>query len=147
MAAYSAFAGEVSLNIIIRQAFHDRKRVCLPIVDKHGMTFQCIEPDEKLALNKLGISQPLQDSKRVLDISTLDLVLVPLLAIDQRGNRIGMGGGYYDRYFATAENTLHSRRAVLIGIAYDWQTCDNIQVNPWDIPMDGMVTEKGWTWF
>jgi 5-formyltetrahydrofolate cyclo-ligase len=72
----------------------------------------------------------------------LDAVIVPLLGFDNNGNRLGMGGGYYDRSFAFRKQRRAWRRPLLIGVAYSFQQVDAIQTEPWDIPLDAVITEQ-----
>ena len=76
----------------------------------------------------------------------LDLVLVPLVAFDDRGNRLGMGGGYYDQTFAFLSQRQHYRRPTLLGVAYEFQRLVALPVQAWDIPLDGVATEKRVQW-
>ena len=68
---------------------------------------------------------------------------MPLVAFDMRGNRLGMGGGYYDRTFAYLLNRRRWRRPILIGVAYEFQGVDSLTTRPWDIPLHGVATEAG----
>jgi 5-formyltetrahydrofolate cyclo-ligase len=73
----------------------------------------------------------------------LDLVLVPLVGFDARGNRLGMGGGFYDRHFAFLRNRRAWRRPLLIGIAFDVQRVPRLSDAAHDVPLWGIVTERG----
>ncbi len=73
----------------------------------------------------------------------LDLVLVPLVGFDSRGNRLGMGGGFYDRHFAFLRNRRAWRRPILIGIAFDVQRIPRLGSAPHDVPLWAVVTERG----
>ena len=73
----------------------------------------------------------------------LDLVLVPLVAFDARGVRLGMGGGYYDRSFAYLNFRSRWRRPRLIGVGFDFQRAESISPQPWDVCLDGVITERG----
>lgn len=68
------------------------------------------------------------------------LVLTPLVAFDIRGNRLGMGGGYYDRMLGRASDSTH--RPLVIGVAYDFQHLDGLDSEDWDQSLDGVVTNK-----
>ncbi len=70
----------------------------------------------------------------------LDLVFLPLVAFDRVGHRVGMGGGYYDRTFAFVQQMHH--KPILIGLAYEMQQVDGLPFCTWDIPLDGVLTEK-----
>jgi 5-formyltetrahydrofolate cyclo-ligase len=73
----------------------------------------------------------------------LDLVLVPLVGFDALGNRLGMGGGFYDRHFAFLRNRRAWRRPILVGIAFDVQRVPGLTEAAHDVPLWGVVTERG----
>jgi len=87
--------------------------------------------------NRFGIPEP--TGKPGVNAAKLDCLLIPLVGFDRAGNRIGMGGGYYDR--ALAKLSVY-RPTFKLGVAYSFQEIDGISPQPWDIPLDGVVTEK-----
>jgi 5-formyltetrahydrofolate cyclo-ligase len=103
------------------------------------MTFAELDHGARLGTNFFGISEP--DAAKRIDPRRLDLVLTPLVAFDDRGVRIGVGRGYYDRCF----RFLHARgawhRPKLLGVAYELQHVRAIAPEPWDVPLWGAVTE------
>lgn len=93
------------------------------------------EATQPLLKNDYGIPEPVQTTKQIFD---LDFVLVPLVGFDRIGNRLGMGGGYYDRALSK-----DSQRTVFkLGVAYSFQEVPSIQGCSWDVKLDGIVTEK-----
>jgi 5-formyltetrahydrofolate cyclo-ligase len=96
------------------------------------MEFRNWSPGDPLVRASWGGEQP--------DVGMLeakpDLILVPLVAFDADLNRVGQGGGHYDRYLAAHPSALR------IGIAWDFQRVDTIQAQPWDIPLDAVLTER-----
>lgn len=104
------------------------------------MTFVEISPDTELLGNRYGIQEPV--SGETVGARELDIVLLPLLGFDICGNRIGMGGGYYDRAFSFLKNRECYLRPKLIGLAYASQRLDEISPSPWDIPLFRVVTES-----
>ena len=70
------------------------------------------------------------------------MVFLPLTAFDARGNRLGQGGGYYDRAFAFRSHAEHWRRPLLVGLAYEFQHAGELQAKPTDVPLDAVVTER-----
>ena len=70
------------------------------------------------------------------------MVLAPLVAFDGDGNRLGQGGGYYDRAFAFRKAATHWRRPLLVGLAYDFQQAGKLSTKPTDVPLDAVVTER-----
>lgn len=88
-----------------------------------------------LKRHKLGIKEPF--GKGVICAGKLDCIICPLVAVDKGGNRLGMGGGFYDRTFAKAPNVL------TVGWCYHFQVVEKLAVNPWDKGVDMLITEKG----
>ena len=100
--------------------------------------------------NKFGIREPVVEPGHVIHAETLDLVLTPLVAFDNNGNRVGMGGGYYDTTFEFINNRAAKTslapgsedRPELIGIAHEIQKVEQICAEHWDIPIYTVVTDK-----
>jgi len=92
-------------------------------------------PGAPLARNKFGILEPI--SGRYCHLTDIDLVLVPLVAFDHAGNRLGMGGGYYDRTFASQ---LGKKSPVLCGVAHRFQQVADLTPQKWDFPLDFVAT-------
>lgn len=114
------------------------------------MRFQLWRPSEALVRNRFGIPEPRADPRRVVALRRLDVVLVPLVGVDPRGQRLGMGGGYYDRALAHSRLSRQSPgvgRPVLIGVAFERQRVRALHVRRWDVPLDALVTESRLVWF
>jgi 5-formyltetrahydrofolate cyclo-ligase len=77
-------------------------------------------------------------------LSSFDLLIIPLVGYDNCGNRLGMGAGYYDRCL---ESTRDRPVPLRVGIAYSLQEIDRLEKNKWDIPLHGLVNERGWFTF
>ncbi|HTO00452.1 MAG TPA: 5-formyltetrahydrofolate cyclo-ligase [Microthrixaceae bacterium] len=101
-----------------------------------GMTFRRWSPDMMLVPNRFGIMEP-DESSPAVAVADLDVVIVPSVALDLGGNRIGMGAGYYDRAMALPKES----RPELIGVVFEAQLVPRIETNEWDIPVDVIVTE------
>jgi len=134
--------GELNLDSAIARMLIQGKQICLPRAVGQQIVFQQIDDMDHWLKGAYGLREPAADPDRVRTLDQIDLILVPLVAVDRRGHRIGMGGGYYDRLLAETQST--PKR---IGVAYHWQIVDNIEPQPWDIPLHGLITDKGWTWF
>lgn len=93
-----------------------------------------INSTNELVKNTLGILEPKENLK--IDTRKIDLILVPLLGVDIRGNRLGYGKGYYDKFLQTAE-------ALKIGLAFEEFVLDEIPSEKHDVKLDGFITEKG----
>jgi 5-formyltetrahydrofolate cyclo-ligase len=134
--AYVATDGEVPTGRLIAAALGDGKAVFLPRVAGAAMTFTRHRHGEALLPGRFGIPEALGEEWTAAAGPTL--VLVPLVAWDSTGARLGRGGGFYDRALATFGDD-----AVLIGLAYAFQRCANIPRDAWDVPLDLVVCEEG----
>ena len=86
-------------------------------------------------MNRFKIPEPKKTQGNLLRPEIIDAVLVPLVAFDQHGNRLGMGGGYYDRMLKKL-----SAQCLIIGIAYDFQYTETLPAEAWDMPMTEVIT-------
>lgn len=140
IACYVPTWDEVDTNAIIERAWCAKKRVFLPVTTLHGhMFFRETLPGTDLARNDFGLWEPI--SGTLIDASKLDVVVTPLVAFDVQRNRIGMGGGYFDRTFAFLGGRTHWLRPKLIGVAFECQRVQKITRNPWDIRVFRVLTE------
>jgi len=143
IAAYLPFDGELDLRPLMRLASANGKRVCLPMIDpcRPGeMDLGYLDPGTRLLPNRFGIPEPWRRSTVQAPLTQIDVVLVPLVAFDETGNRLGMGAGYYDRLLQRRQ---HGRwqRPLLIGAAFDVQRVDCLPCQPWDVALDYVITE------
>ena len=142
IAGYMAIERELDPMSFLRAACAAGKSVYLPrITGKREMEFLPWQPGAMLRENSFGIPEPVSDRRARRDPRDLDLVLVPLLGFDQNGNRLGFGGGFYDKAFAFR----NARQAppLLCGYAYADQRCEAIEVANWDVSLDAVVTPEG----
>lgn len=143
IACFISADGEIDTKPIIHAAWQLRKEVFLPVLATPGpprLWFRPYRHDTPMLRNHYGIPEPRTGPR--LDGRTLDLVLTPLVAFDDQGHRLGMGGGYYDRTFADLHH-LRWQRPRLLGLAYAFQRLDTLPAEPWDVPLWGVVTERG----
>lgn len=145
LAAYFPFGGEPDLRPVMRRALQDHKTIFLPVIreGEGRLYFRPWTPDSVMRKNRYGIPEP-ADATEERPPQYLDLVLTPLVAFDEHGNRIGMGAGFYDRSFAFRRGRRHMGAPYLVGTAWSFQQMDNLDPMPWDIPLDAVVTEQGW---
>ena len=140
IACYLPMRDEVDPSRIIDRAWRANKRVFSPVVDRHGnMVFRQLQPDTTLERNHYGLWEPTSGTS--IAIRTLDVVITPLVAFDHELNRIGMGGGYFDRCFAFLRHRQFWLKPKLVGLAFDCQKVDKIVPNPWDIRLYGIFSE------
>jgi 5-formyltetrahydrofolate cyclo-ligase len=148
VAGYFGIRGEIDITDLLERQAAAGIRVAVPVLERHRggrMHFRAWSPGDRLCHNAFGIPEPCQDATRIWR-RELDVVLLPLVAFDAQGNRLGMGGGYYDRFFAP-RRLLGVARPRLIGVAHAFQQVPRLDSQPWDVPLDGVITEHGWSWF
>lgn len=149
IACYLPNDGELDITSLIDQAWVMGKTVYLPVlsaIHRNHLHFLPYGPDDELILNRFGIPEPVIKSRRMVDLKRLDLVLMPLVGFDSRGNRLGMGGGFYDRSFAFLRRRQRWFKPSLLGVAYDFQEVKKLNKNAWDVPLNGVATETGVRW-
>lgn len=127
--------------------FHQPKRWGFPRCEGKTMIWHRWHPQGQLPLQSgaFGIAEP-HPQAPILSPQEVDLVLVPAVACDVHGFRLGYGGGYYDRTLAQlsdAGDTL----PLLFGVGYSWQECEAVPCEPHDIALDGILTEMGVSMF
>lgn len=124
--------GEIDPAQLVAQAWQNKQAVYLPkIKTNNDMVFNRFKRDSLLEKNQYGIPESTSDEFA----EDLDIILVPLVGFDSNGNRLGMGGGYYDRYLANHKYTY------LIGLAHQCQQVEELDVKSWDIPLNVIVTD------
>lgn len=129
---YVSFRQEVDTIKLIKEMF-DKKIICVPKINDKQMDFYQIDNINELQRNNLGILEP--KNNRLVDKNMIDLLIVPMVGYDQFGNRLGYGGGYYDRY-------LGDYQGKTIGLAFSFQEVSNIPVEPFDLPIKIIINEN-----
>jgi 5-formyltetrahydrofolate cyclo-ligase len=145
IAIYLPADGEIDTQPLVEGLCSLGKSLYLPVLvtfSDHRLWFSAYAPGDSLVYNRYGIPEPERVHYRRIKPAALDLVLTPLVAFDDTGNRIGMGGGYYDRSFAFINNRQHWRKPRLMGLAYEFQRLPRIKPEPWDVPLDAIGTEN-----
>jgi 5-formyltetrahydrofolate cyclo-ligase len=140
VAGYWAMDGEIALHSW--QIRLPRELVyCLPVLHEDTrLRFAPWRPGDPLVTNRFGIPEPDVASSSALEPEAMSMIVVPLVGFDERGNRLGMGGGWYDR-------TLAFRRAQptppwLIGVGFSAQRIETLAQESWDVPVDALCTER-----
>ncbi len=153
IALYLSVNGEVELSALINKIDEQYKKCYLPVIlsQKKGViAFAPYHKHTPLIKNCFGISEPIYQEKELRFAQEMDVILAPLVAFDEQGHRMGMGGGYYDRALQhLAINPSQSRhlKPVFVGIAHELQCIKNLPVQKWDISLNTVVTEKRVTFF
>lgn len=139
--------GEMDPTVVIHDATSHGKALYLPVLAGRGkreLWFVRYRPGQAMTANRFGIPEPVPRPRDRINPRFLDVVLTPLVAFDEAGNRLGMGGGFYDRTFAFLRQRHRWHRPYLLGIAYDFQRCERLPSSPWDVPLSGVVTDAGY---
>ncbi len=150
---YMAMEDEVQTDVLVECAWQEEKKLYLPLCRKEAygeMDFVHCTGPEDMSAGSFGIVEPTvmaaQRVGAVLQLKEgnpkLDILLVPGVAFDAKGYRVGFGGGYYDRFL----QDILKHGTLCIGVAFSWQMVLNMTHDAWDIPMHAIVTEKGLQW-
>lgn len=135
---YLATDGEVDLSGAAEELEARGWQVLLPVIGPaRSMTFAPWSPGSPVVENRFGVAEPAHDDADLVAADALRVVVVPCVAVDRSGHRLGFGAGYYDRALAAATATLR------VGVAFEVQVVERIRPEPWDVPLDVVVTESG----
>lgn len=145
-ALFLSFDGELDTRPLIARLWQRNQLVYLPVLHPFSpgqLLFICYDEHTTLTKNGLGIPEPPLDIRQLLPLSQLDVLIVPLVAFDAMGRRLGMGGGFYDR---TLQNW-QQYNFFPVGLAHDCQQVEELPVAKWDIPLPALITpSKIWQW-
>ena len=130
---YWSMADEVQTHAFVER-WYRAKTLLLPCVDGDDLRLRAYRgPDSMVAGEQFGIGEP--TGEEFTDYERIDIIIVPGVAFDRQGNRMGRGRGFYDRLLQRTPN------AYKIGVAFDFQLRDSIPTEPHDIPMDQVISE------
>lgn len=145
IALYLASDGEIDPMRLLERLLAAGRQCYLPVLNRHRrrpLRFAEYLPGMPMLANRYGIPEPAVSPAQMLSAQELDLIMLPLVGFDSVGNRLGMGGGFYDRSLAFMLHRGRFRRPRLIGLAYQFQCLDRLEDRPWDVPLDGILTEQ-----
>jgi len=142
IAVYLSHDGEHDLPLPVVRAWAMGKRTYLPRLFGPRLWFLPFHARSVLAGNRFSIPEPVEPPRRRIRPLFLDLVLFPLVAFDGRGNRLGMGAGYYDRTFEAVRRRRAWPGPKRIGVAYEIQRVDSLPTADWDVHLDAIVTDR-----
>lgn len=146
ISVFISFDGELDTTPLTERLWTEGKQLCLPVLHPFSignLLFLRYTPETVLIRNRLRILEPALDVTKIIPLSQLDIILTPMVAFDQHGQRLGMGGGFYDR---TLENWRNSN-LYPIGLAHDCQQVSVLPVEEWDIPLPEIITpDRVWAW-
>lgn len=136
--SYMSFSGEIDtvrLNDALLIAHHT---MCLPVISpeqKGVMHFYTYKDQSELITNRFKILEPQPNEENYIAPQMIEVMLVPLVGFNLEGDRLGMGGGYYDRMLKKV-----SCATLCVGLAYDFQQIENLVRQSWDMPLDEIIT-------
>lgn len=140
---YLPFEGEIDLLPLLNRALWLGKACYLPVVPQRferKLYFTRLTALPNWYRNRFGIHE--HWSPRPLRAARLDLLLVPLVGFDEAGYRLGMGGGFYDASLAYRRRRKAWRKPCLVGVGYECQKIARVPRDPWDVPLDAVLTES-----
>ncbi len=152
IALYLSADGELDTSPLIESLWQQGKKVYLPVLhpfSKGHLLFLHYQSDTEMCHNRYGILEPKLKQSAILPSAQLDLIFTPLVAFDEQGQRLGMGGGYYDRTLAPWFHSPKQKRkgAMPIGLAHDCQRVKQLPTESWDVPLPKIVTPSQiWDW-
>lgn len=143
IAAYMAFDGEPNLGPALEKLERAGAKLALPVIveepAKSIIEFRQYSVQEELQVNRYGIPEPVESPQ--VWTSEIDVILLPLVAWDATGGRLGMGASFYDRHL---QPFLGLRKPLRMGVAYDLQKAEKLPMDPWDVRLHAILTESGW---
>lgn len=148
IACYLPAKDEFDASPLIEAIWQAKKLCYLPVLvkeDEKSLFFVRYQYGDPLHPNRYSILEPVNTTQRI-SAELLDMTITPLVAFDLFGHRLGTGGGYYDRTFAFLQHT-KSQKPKMIGLAYAVQEAKLLPFDPWDVLLDGVVTERSFISF
>jgi 5-formyltetrahydrofolate cyclo-ligase len=142
VALFLSMDGEIGTQLAIEQLWQAGVEVYIPLIhpfNAQQLIFIRYQQHTPLLRSKLGMLEPQPDCSQVCPLAELDIIFAPLVAFDPLGNRLGMGGGFYDRTLGYHYKQQRPSPAI-IGIAHDCQKVDDVPTEPWDIPLREIIT-------
>lgn len=144
-ALYVPCQNEFDTQPLMEMIWRAKKHCYLPVLTSEKtktLDFYAYASHDTLVLNQYRIPEPTTHNKSPFPVEKLEVVFVPVVGFDLQCHRLGTGGGYYDRTFAFLLEQTKPRSPCLIGLAYLCQAVDLLPVDTWDVPLDGILTEK-----
>ena len=142
VAGYWAVRGELPLNLAVASLARRDQRYFLPVTGKARMLrFAEFQAGGALAPNRFGIPEPDVAEAALRDPQRMDVILLPLLAFDRAGHRLGTGGGWYDASLAFLRDAPRPATPLLVGVGYGFQEVDALPAEAWDVDLDYIATD------
>jgi 5-formyltetrahydrofolate cyclo-ligase len=143
VAGYWAVRGELPLNLAVASLARRAQHYFLPVLGAtRQLYFAEYSTGTSVSHNRFGIPEPVTPAEQRLAPRDMDVILLPLLAFDRRGHRLGTGGGWYDTSLAFLRGASRPAAPLLVGIGYAFQEVDSIPEEPWDVDLDYVATDS-----
>ncbi len=135
---YISYDNEVYTHDMIKKSISINKKIIVPISDviKKNLILSKLDRWEELEKGSYNILEPIRKNEKEILLDSINLIIVPAIGFDIKGNRLGHGLGYYDKLLKKSNIATH------IGLAFEFQIIDHIQIEKHDIPVDMIITEK-----
>ncbi|TAN06212.1 MAG: 5-formyltetrahydrofolate cyclo-ligase [Rhodanobacteraceae bacterium] len=144
VAGYWAIRGELPLNLAVASLARRDQHYFLPVLgESRQLHFAEYATGAPVVHNRFGIPEPDVPANQCLPPQDMDVILLPLLAFDRHGHRLGTGGGWYDTNLAFLRDAQRPASPLLVGIGYAFQQVEAIPTEPWDVPLDYLATDEG----
>ncbi|MDH4027246.1 MAG: 5-formyltetrahydrofolate cyclo-ligase [Nitrospirota bacterium] len=136
---YVSFRSETDTTGLLEEILKTGKKLVVPLVSSRSKTLTLYEirAVSELVPGYMGILEPAVSEDRIVSLNNIDLAVIPGAGFDLRGNRLGYGGGYYDRLLGNAD-----KHITTVALAYEEQIAEDIPAEPHDIKMDIIITDK-----
>jgi 5-formyltetrahydrofolate cyclo-ligase len=145
---YLPHGAEFDLRPLLNQALWMKRTCCLPVIPTargRVLRFARLNGRNVMTVNRYGIPEP--SDARPLRARQLDVLFIPLVGFDDEGHRLGMGGGYYDATLAYRRQRRMWKKPLLIGVGFECQRVASLPHDPWDAPLDAVLTERQLVFF
>lgn len=143
VAGYWAVRGELPLNLAVASLARRQQHYFLPVLGAaRQLYFAEYSTGTSVTHNRFGIPEPAVSTDLRLTPQAMDIILLPLLAFDRRGHRLGTGGGWYDTSLAFLREASRPAAPLLVGVGYALQEVESIPAEPWDVDLDYVATDS-----
>jgi 5-formyltetrahydrofolate cyclo-ligase len=135
---YVSYDNEVYTHDMIKEQLQTKKNIVVPITNKinRGLNLSKIDNWNDLTIGSYNILEPKKSIIKEVNLDSIDLIIIPGVGFDEKGNRLGHGKGYYDNLLRNSKQTIN------IGLSFECQIVENIPTGKYDIPVDKIVTEN-----
>ncbi|HET9818768.1 MAG TPA: 5-formyltetrahydrofolate cyclo-ligase [Rhodanobacteraceae bacterium] len=142
VAGYWAVRGELPLNLVVASLHRREQHYFLPVLGtRRQLRFAEFAHGTAVANNRFGIPEPASPADQQLPARDMHVILLPLLAFDREGHRLGTGGGWYDTSLAFVHEAERPATPLLVGVGYAFQEVEAVPAEAWDVDLDYVATD------